>query len=61
MDENVIHESCAEFSAIRGFTFDFFRPFILSSRRPAMFSSVSINLDIDAVFVSWIMCWFSQL
>ena len=52
MDENVIPESRAEFSAIRGFTFDFLRPFILFSRRPAMFSSVSINLDIDAIFVS---------
>ena len=61
MDENVIPESWAEFSAIREFTFDLLRPFILSSRRPAMFSSVSINLDIDAKFVSWIMCWFSQL
>ena len=37
MDENVIPDSCAEFSAIRGFTFDFLRPFILSSRWPAMF------------------------
>ena len=61
MDENVIPESYAEFSAIRGFAFDFVRPFILFSRRPAMFSSVSINQDIDAIFVSWIMCWFSQL
>ena len=61
MDENVIPESRAEFSAIRGFTFDFLRPFILFSRRPAMFSSVSINQDIHAIFVSWIMCWFSQL
>ena len=52
MDENVIPESCAEFSAIRGFTFDFLRPFILFSRRPAMFSSASINQDIDAIFVS---------
>ena len=45
----------------RGFTFDFLRPFILFSRRPAMFSSVSISQDIHAIFVSWIMCWFSQL
>ena len=43
MDENVIPESCAEFSAIRGFIFDFFRPSTLFSRRPAMFSSVSIH------------------
>ena len=44
-DENVIPESCAELSAIREFFFYFFRPFILFSRRPDMFSSVSINLD----------------
>ena len=26
-----------------------------------MFSSHSINLDDDAIFVSWIMCWIQSI
>ena len=48
-------ESCAEFSAISGFIFFFISSSLLFYFRadvPSMFSSVSINRDVDAMIVS---------